>query len=263
MLVEGSRQQYSYRINMLHSTAALSWGAALLLHGVLAAVLLIKQEWRRFPLFVLYVVANFVLGVNCYVLWFAGSPFVYFVTYWTNEGVGLLLGLVVIYEIFNRLFAPYAALKKLAAVVFQSAVVLLVVFGCLIVFLQPAHEPIAMVKALFALEEAGRVLEVGLVIFLFLFASAFGLHWRQYVFGIVLGLGVFTAVELVAVTLRLQFGFGVHHIMSVARMLSFNCSLLIWIGYFLAPELATSPAQIPKRAQLEQWNKAIMELIYQ
>jgi hypothetical protein len=39
--------------------------------------------------------------------------------------------------------------------------------------------------------------------------------------------------------------------------------MFIWIIYLLAPELATSPAEMPKRAQLEQWNKAIMELIYQ
>jgi hypothetical protein len=39
--------------------------------------------------------------------------------------------------------------------------------------------------------------------------------------------------------------------------------MFIWITYLLAPELAATPAEMPKHAQLEQWNRAIMELIYQ
>ena len=45
------------------------------------------------------------------------------------------------------------------------------------------------------------------------------------------------------------------------RLLAFNASLLIWLGYLLVPERATSSAEIPKQDQLEQWNQAVMELI--
>jgi prepilin signal peptidase PulO-like enzyme (type II secretory pathway) len=109
--------------------------------------------------------------------------------------------------------------------------------------------------------EATRIVEVGLFMFLFLFSSAFGLHWRENVFGIALGLGVFAAVDLINVTMRSQFGSGVAEVMNLVRMTAFNLSLLLWTVYLLAPERATSSAEIPKRAQLEQWNEAVMELI--
>jgi RsiW-degrading membrane proteinase PrsW (M82 family) len=118
-------------------------------------------------------------------------------------------------------------------------------------------------SAVLVTEETARILEVGLLVFLFVFSRAFGLHWRQSVFGIALGLGVFTSVELAGVALQTHIGPGAYQAFNLARALSFNVSLLIWMGYILAPERMTSTAELPQRAQLEQWNQAIMELIHQ
>ncbi|HEY6308186.1 MAG TPA: hypothetical protein VI488_17205 [Candidatus Angelobacter sp.] len=112
-------------------------------------------------------------------------------------------------------------------------------------------------------EEATRIIETGLLMLLFILSSAFGLHWRQQAFGIALGLGFFVAVELIGVTTRAHLGAAAAETFGAIRMLAFNCSLLIWLGYLLAPERVTIAAELPKRAQLEQWNQAIMELIHQ
>lgn len=238
------------------------WIAALLLQAVLTGILLVKRTWKKFPFFVAYCLANLVLGLACYAAhgWF---PRFYFTIYWVKEALGVLLGLAVVYEIFRHLFRPYPALRRLATQIFHVAVVLLVLLGCIVAYQQHSGETYPLMAACLAMEQVTRIIEVGLLGFLFLFASAFGLHWRQYVFGMALGLGVFAAVELVAVTMRLQFGFTANSMFNVVRTISFNSSLFIWIGYLLAPELAVSPAEVPKRAQLEQWNKAVMELIYQ
>jgi len=246
----------------------LSWLAALALQGIMAGVLVAKKMWRRFPLFVAYTTSNLVLGAVLYVIFLLAFQArflrpVYANVYWLNEAIGVLLGLAVVYEIFKHLFDPYSALKRLATQVFQGAILLLIVLGCIVVYVQPLGETNHVQAALYVVEQASRILEVGLLCFLFLFASAFGLHWRQYVFGIAVGLGVFAAAELVGVTMRVQFGFVADPVLNVIRSVSFNSSLVIWISYILAPELAASPADLPKRAQLEQWNNAVMELIYQ
>lgn len=240
------------------------WAAALLFQLVLAAVLLVKRMWRRFPFFFAYSVANLLLNAGMFGLYQAGSfpRHLYFKFYWANEAIGLILGLGVIYEVFRHLLAPYPALRKLAAQIFYGVVALLVLLGFVVWYSQIVRETFHIQAAFLVMEQAGRVLEVGLLLFLFLFASAFGLHWRQYIFGIALGLGIFAAVELVAVTMRAEFGRTAITIFNIARSVSFNCSLVIWISYILAPELATLPSEVPKRAQLEQWNKAVMELIY-
>jgi hypothetical protein len=113
------------------------------------------------------------------------------------------------------------------------------------------------------MEEAARVFEVGLIAFLFVFYSLFGLHWRQSVFGITLGLGIYTVVKLVALTVIPYVGPEGARAVNLAQMLGFNCSMLIWLGYMLAPERIITTAEMPQRAQLEQWNQAIMELINQ
>ena len=248
---------------MLRSFVALPWLAALVLQAILVGVLLAKRMWRKFPLFSTYAGLNLALGIGSYVIFRTGSPFAYFVAYWVKEAIGLSLGLAVVYEVFSHLFRPYPGLRKLAALVFQGAVVLLVILGCIVVYAQPLGEHTRIVAAFYIVEEAARILEVGLLLSLFLFASAFGLHWRQYVFGIAVGLGIFVTVELVAVTMRVQFGITANPVFNIVRTISFNSSLIIWISYLLAPELATSPSELPKRAQLEQWNRAVMELIYQ
>lgn len=240
------------------------WTAALVLQAALVAVLVSKKMWRRFPIFVAYSVASFGFDLALYSIYQSPlSRSTYMDVYWVNEGAGLVLGLAVVYEIFNQLLGPYLALRKLAGQIFQVAIAFLVVLGCIVVYAQPLGEHNHVQAAFMVVEQATRILEVGLLLFLFLFASAFGLHWRQYMFGIALGLGVFAAVELVAITMRVEFGVTANPIFNIVRTVSFNSSLLIWIGYILAPELAAAPSEMPKRAQLEQWNRAIMELIYQ
>lgn len=249
---------------MFVKTLISPWVIALVLQGTLVGVLLAKKMWQRFVIFVAYSVVSFVLDLALYSIYHSSlSRQVYLSTYWLNEGLGLLLGLAVVYEIFNHLFAPYLALRRLANQIFQGAVALLIILGCIVVYVQPLGENNHMQAAFMFVEQASRILEVGLLCFLFVFASVFGLHWRQYVFGIALGLGVFAAVELVAITMRVEFGVTANSIFNVIRTISFNSSLLVWIGYILAPELAASPSEMPKRAQLEQWNRAVMELIYQ
>ena len=249
---------------MLLKSLASPWAAALLLQATLSGVLIAKRMWRRFPIFLAYCVSSLILNGALFLIYVSHwrRP-LYFKAYWLTEAIGWLMGLAVVYEIFKHLFRPYPALRKLATHIFQSAVILLVLLGCIVAYAQHLGESNHVQAGLMVVDQASRILEVGLLAFLFLFASAFGLHWRQYVFGIASGLGLFAAVELVGITMRLQFGITASPIFNVVRTISYNSSLIIWMSYILSPELATSPSELPKRAQLEQWNQAIMELIYQ
>jgi len=87
------------------------------------------------------------------------------------------------------------------------------------------------------------------------------LHWRQHVFGVALGLGISTVVDLVAVTMALHVGPFLMKAFNLAHVLSFDFSILIWLGYLALPERVTNRADVPHRAQLEQWNQAVTELI--
>ena len=234
------------------------WIGCIILQLLLALVLLVKRTWQDCPVFLAYIFFSLFEAAALYAVFHNRQ--VYFYTFWSCEAVGILLSLAVLREVFTNLFSPHPALRKLATMIFRAAVVALLVLAGGVIYAQSADAR-GIANAVLLAEEATRIVEVGLVMFLFLSSSAFGLHWRQNLFGIALGLGTLAAVELVTVAFVGHVNQFVVQALSLVRVLSFGTSLLIWLGYLLAPERMTSSAEVPKKAQLEQWNQAVMELI--
>jgi hypothetical protein len=224
----------------------------------LALVLLAKRTWQNFPAFSAYIFYSVFEAAAIYAV--SGRGMLYYYTFWACEAIGIFLGLAVVREIFTSLFSPHPALRKLAAVIFRVAVVALVVLACAVYFAESGNAK-GLSNAVMLAAEAARVVEVGLIMFLFLSSGVFGLHWRQNVFGMALGLGLFAAVELVTVKLIGHVSVPIARAFNLVHGVSFCTTLLIWLGYLLVPERATNSAEIPHRDQLEQWNQAVMELI--
>ena len=238
--------------------------AATLLPLALAVVVTGKRLWRSLPIFAAYSLTNALAAGVLYAMGKAlPTSRVYFYAYCLFGGIGVLLGFGVVYEVFGEILKPYDALKRVAAKTSRWVLGGLIVLGLVVLVAQSSGDKSPLASAVLITQEVARIVEVGLLAFLFLFSRAFGLHWRQNIFGIALGLGVFTGVELAGLALRATLGPMANEWFNLARAVSFNISLLIWLGYILAPERITSPAELPQRAQLEQWNQAIMELINQ
>jgi hypothetical protein len=234
------------------------WILGICLQVLLGLLVLAKRTWHRSPVFAGYVFFNLFTAAVTYAL--IHNRDLYFYGYWICEAIGIVLGLTVVREIFTNVFSPHPALRKLATVIFRVAVVVLVVLAVGVIYAQSGSAR-SIANTILLAEEAARIVEVGLIMFLFLSSSAFGLHWRQSVFGTALGLGMFAAADLVTATL-------IGHVsptavlgLNLVQGIAYCTSLFIWCGYLIAPERVTSSAEIPKRAQLEQWNQAVMELI--
>jgi hypothetical protein len=245
----------------LKSLVQLLWVAGIACQATLAVVLLCKKAWRTFPFFSWYFAIGFAEAIFIYV--FQRNASVYFYAFWLMEASGIVLGFAVVYEVFQIVFSGHAGLRRLAALTFRWVLAFLLLVGVVVLIKQAPLGFRGITSAILIVEQATRIIEVGLLMCLFLLCTAFGLHWRQQVFGIALGLGAFVAVELITVTVRGQVGKSAYDALNVLRILGFNVSLLIWIGYLLAPERASSKAELPQRSQLEQWNQAVMELINQ
>jgi hypothetical protein len=239
------------------------WVLSLLLNGGLVAVLIGKGSLRKFPFFGSYAIFTLFASGFLYVVKVKALPITYFYAYWVCEALSVMLGFAVVYEVFGRLLTPYPALRRLALLIFQWSITVLVLMGCVVLYAQSSAEPDKWLASIRVVEEATRIIEVGLLMFLFIFSTAFGLHWRQSVFGMALGLGIFATVELVGITMRNYLGAAAQGSFAMVRGLAFNISLLVWAGYLLAPEKEGSAAEAPHHGQLEQWNQALTEFIYQ
>ncbi len=236
------------------------WLASLVLQAGVVVVLLGKRMWEKFPMFTAFASFNLLYEAVAFAALHRGFYFYIFVA---GESISLVLELALVYEVFKHLFSAQPALRKLAKLVFRGVVVLLVVLAGAVIYTQSPIGAKGVGNAILVAEEAARIIEVGLIMFLFLSSSVFGLHWRQNVFGIALGFGIYTATELVTVTMMQHVAPAVIPYLGLGLAVLGNLSVLIWLGYLLAPERVTSAADVPKRAQLEQWNQAIMELINQ
>ncbi len=237
------------------------WVAGLALQVGLAVALVVKRTWVKFPMFTVYVL--YTLAETAVLLAVRQRLNLYLYGYVVGESVSVILGLAVVYEMFARLFSLHLALRRLAWLSFRVAIVLLVLFASAVFYSRAPIGKDGVGAALLLVEEAVRILEVGLITFLFLFSSVFGLHWRQSVFGISLGLGIPAVGELIAVTVAPHVGPAIRQWLNLGHLVTFDFGLLLWLTYAVMPERVAVAAELPKRAQLEQWNQAIMELIHQ
>jgi hypothetical protein len=239
------------------------WIAGTGVQALLALVLLLKKSWRRYPAFSAYTFFCVLESAALYPLYNHRWYLAYFRAFWICEAISIFLGLIVVREIFTNVFAAHAALRKLATIIFRLSVTTLAGLACFVVVGQWMDAAHGMAKSILLANEAARLIELGLIVFLFLSASVFGLHWRQSIFGIALGLGMIVAFELAHMTLIWHVSKTMGDALSVAKGIAYLGSVLIWLGYLTAPERLTSRADVPRQDQLEQWNQAVAELISQ
>ena len=113
------------------------------------------------------------------------------------------------------------------------------------------------------------MIECGLILFLFLFAAYFKLHWSRPCFGITLGLSVSACVFLASWALMASGNFsGAHNreLLDILNMATHHVSVVIWYYYLLFPGKNTSKPRgspPPPEHHLEVWNEELERLLHQ
>lgn len=239
------------------------WLAELALEPLLLFVLIATQLWRKFPFFAAFSMWSIVGDTTSFLaLHYVASKRLVAASVFINETVSVILAAALTYEIFMHLVASHQALRRLATLCMQFVSVCLVLLGVAVLLLNGPLGNKSIGAAVLVVQESYLVLQVGLIFALFLFASAFGLHWRRQVFGIALGLGLSASLKLAVVAIH-PHSYVVAGILNAAVMASYVVGLLIWILYLLVPERVADGGYLPQPSQLEQWNRAVMELIHQ
>jgi hypothetical protein len=248
----------------LRTLISMLWLGGLGLQLLLGGVLLARKSWKRFPIFTAYCLFSLVSDLGLYWLFKSGMGYsLYRYGYAVEQTATLLMGFGVVYEIFRKLFSPYDALRRMAKLFFQWGLVGLILLDICVAYSHSTINVTSITETTVVLQQVTYILVVGLLLFLFLFATAFGLHWRQSVFGIALGLGILEAFQLIGITMLSHFGKVVMPAFNIMNVATFDLVLLVWMAYLLMPERIEAKTTVFKLPQLEQWNQALMELIHQ
>ena len=241
------------------------WLGPHLLQFVVAAVMSRRKLIRQFPWFFAYCLIEGAQGTLLFTLDHTDSISVYQwrIALWIARGVCIFLRFGIIYEVCSHLLRRYPGLEQLSKFLFQCALVVLLLMAVFVTVHSPGAEGPRIVMALFVVDRAVSLIQGGLLLFLFIFASIFGLSWSDYPFGIALGFGLYSAVVLATSAFDAQLGEGAGAaLLDSVVMGAFQFAVLIWLAYLWAPESSREKVRAVPHLELEKWNAELQRMLF-
>lgn len=240
------------------------WLAPHALQVVIAVAMVRRHLVHEFPLFLSYTVFQVVQGGVLFALDHSERVTGHF--YWQAEfvalGIGVVLRFGVIWELFSHGFRSYPAIAELGRMLLRWGGVALLLAGVAIALYAPGANLQRLDFGIHVVDRTVSLTQTGLLVLLFVFSSYLGLAWRSYVFGIAVGMGIFSAVDLATLAIRVEMGpFPGDYVLDFITMAAYHICALIWLAYVLAPEPVRGTVERVPEHNLEQWNADLQRLL--
>ena len=237
------------------------WLAAPLLQLGILVSMDRKKLRQDFPFFFNYLIFQIISVALLFTVYHVSYD-LYFYAYWTSSAVGIGLGFAVIYEIFSYTLRPYAGLRDLGTMLFRwAALLLLLVSGISAAASASGTEMHRLTFAIMSIERSIRLMQCGLLLFVLVCSTYLGLSLRSFACGIALGFGVFAATDLTILNFRTQLGDHWTQLLSLVASGIYNISVMVWLGYSLAPHKAHTRTGFIYRPLIDRWNQAALLVV--
>jgi hypothetical protein len=245
------------------------WISPHVLLGLLAVILWNRRLHKKFPCYFAYVIYEIgeflLLFLSRYVLGVSLGKYSY--VYYATLMLSVALRFGVINEISGDLFRESPFLKIAARRSLQCVAGLLLTAGVLLAVYAPGGNSDRWVAGMSIVNQGAAMVQCGLLVCLLLFSRFMGLSWRRPAFGIALGFGILTSVDLAIRAVRTGFSsdLWVPYLDLLATGTYLIC-VSIWIGYFLAPEAKPVPLTLVADVndnEMEIWNREFQHLLRQ
>lgn len=231
---------------------------------VFVLVMLIRRKlYSEFPALTAYVGFMVATTIGNEIVRFYSPVVGYYFAYWFQALGEASLALVVVFDIFRRMLGSYAGMQAVWKRTCLAACVFIVGFSIYMVLVaphwdRPTHWGILVP---IELERSTEFVRFSLIFLFFVFCRFFGLGWRHYAFGIVLGFATASAAEFLSHTIRIQFGMVAAHIHRSLGAFAYDSGTAIWCYYFASSESKVFAATAPMSPQLARWNAALDQLL--
>jgi hypothetical protein len=225
--------------------------------------------WRRihkeFPFFVAFC---FIAPLEQLTVYAADvSPWVTAENFWRVFLAGLvtegLLKIFLLGEIFGHVFGSYASVAQFGKRVIRAVAAILLlcaIAGAAYVRRDNSHW---LISGSHLIEQTIFIVESGLLLFIFLFASHFRIRWKSRSFGIAVGLGISSCVHLATWAVMANGGMlDKRYILDFINMATYQLCVLIWFYYLILPQKkpTTSTVSLPEN-NLAVWNRELERLL--
>jgi hypothetical protein len=218
-----------------------SWLAGPLLQITLLIFMVRRGYHTTFPRFFSYILFQTLKSACLFVVYHYFPNIDYFDVYWTGNALSVLFTVVVMDEILRSLFKEYGGVQILGTTIFRWSCGLLFLLSIIGALSSGENNGDRVVSVVFSFDRSLRLVEVGLFLLLMLLCRIFKNYWRQPVYGIAVGFGIFASVELILVSFVMAFGEGHAATISLIKSAAYNLVTVVWIGY-----LAQQPHLVPR-----------------
>jgi hypothetical protein len=220
----------------------------------IAFVFFRRKLHLRFPLFFSYLIYGAVASGTLFVL-HGGSYKTYFNAYWVSAALYTVLGFAVVYEAFMTMFRQHHGLQDFGSVLFRWATVVGIFMAITMVAGNPGADAHRVISFILSAERAIAVVQCGLLFLLVLFATPLGITWRHQLFGIILGLGVYSSIYFILLTQRARalFGDPGFNLLNISAQ---YFALICWFVYARMPVPAIALPNLLLKPQ--RWSEALM-----
>jgi hypothetical protein len=233
------------------------WIAPHLLLAVVAVLLWKHRLHIKFPVFVVYVYYEMAEFFVLFAISETGlhQQVWYFRFFLITLAISAVLRFGVIQEIFNNMFQKQGKVESLARVSVRWTTGFLLLGSVLIPIFASGQISNNLIADIAWLGRGVAIIQCGLVFFLLAFSRLYGLSVQTYMFGIALGFGILSSVELANWAMRTV---GLSE--STARALNllttggYHIAVLIWLGYLIAPARAIVQPRELHVGELHHWN---------
>jgi hypothetical protein len=176
---------------------------------------------------------------------------------WTNNGIDIILGMAILIEIFNRIFAPFEGIRSVARTFFIGATVLASCTSAVFLLFRHVEYTVPVLTIFMVAERSLRILQLGLILSLFAITRYLHLRWKNYLFGIALGFGFYAVAALAVLVVRMTYGQPVMAWSNLLEGTGYCVAVLIWATYVLQPEASGLPIVSLPSPQLELWDATL------
>lgn len=215
---------------MMNWLMYLSWVAGPALETALLACMVHRKLHRVFPRFFSYVIFQVLKSVILF-LTYHYYELAYFDAYWTGNAISVILAVTVMDEILQHVFKEYGGAQNLGAVIFRWACGLLLLLAIVTAFTGQQGSADRVVAVVLTFDRSVRVMQCGLFCLLMILCRLLKNCWRQQVFGIALGFGIFASIEMILVSVAMSYGGSAGATISLVKSAAYNAVTLLWIGY--------------------------------
>ncbi len=228
--------------------------------------ILFRKAHRIFPqLAFLLGIQGCALTLSIAIMWFRrslhmsieGAYETLYLSSWAAGGIVFLFRISIVYAVFAEAMRPMAGLHQAGKIIFRWVGVV----SSLVAFALVAGPGVfssreALADVLSHLQQGVSVLTLCLLVFVCFAVRPLGLTFRSHIFGVSLGLGIASLVELVqAAWLVTRGAQSLYSPIYLFSSLGFCVSLGIWGAYFGVPEPARRMILLPTTSPFFFWNR--------